>query len=174
MTSRESRNAADERRRYRGNEREDERRRRQSRQYKTSVDRDHIDRLGAMQSKAAAAAAERVPPEPLRLPRGSVRALVTLLVACSCLWVFVGRQPVPGSLLELALATVAYYFALRRGGAKPPVAPYADGGSAQYSRTSSAGTGRAHMRCQRVSCTTGCAQGRPSGGGAGMSMSRAR
>lgn len=147
MTSRESRNAADERRRYRGEERDDERRRHQSRQYKTSVDRENrAARLGGMKTRAEAAAAERVPPEPLRLPRGSVRAMVTLLVASACLVVFLRRQPVPGSLLELALATVAYYFALRRtSGAKPLAVPYAEGGSAQYSRTSSTGAAPLYM-----------------------------
>ena len=57
--------------------------------------------------------AARQLPEPLYLPRGSIRALTALTMAASC-WVRIltGRD-VPGSLLSLLLTIVGYYFGFR-------------------------------------------------------------
>jgi hypothetical protein len=56
-------------------------------------------------------------PEPLFLPKGSIRALTTLEMAGAC-WLLVYRGlPVPGFLLGLLLAMVGYYFGFRKGGA---------------------------------------------------------
>lgn len=56
---------------------------------------------------------EKELPEPLYLPRGSIRALVALMLAGSC-WamIFLGRDP-PSYLLSLILAVLGYYFAYR-------------------------------------------------------------
>ncbi len=51
---------------------------------------------------------------PLGLPRGSIRALVTLAVAASCWVLMIGDQPVPHYLLNLLLAIVGYYFGFRQ------------------------------------------------------------
>ncbi len=63
----------------------------------------------------AALVAEDAPdlPEPLYLPRGSIRAGVALLMAgVSWLLIAAGR-PVPGPLLSLLLTIVGYYFGFR-------------------------------------------------------------
>ncbi len=53
-------------------------------------------------------------PEPLYLPRGSIRALVALSLAGAC-WVLVGlARPLPESLLALLLTVLGYYFGFRR------------------------------------------------------------
>ena len=53
-------------------------------------------------------------PEPLYLPKGSVRALVTLLLAVSC-WILVFRStPVPAYLFSLLLTIIGYYFGFRQ------------------------------------------------------------
>jgi DNA-directed RNA polymerase subunit RPC12/RpoP len=52
-------------------------------------------------------------PEPLYLPRGSIRALVGLAMAVSC-WVLIfAARDVPSSLLSLMLTILGYYFAFR-------------------------------------------------------------
>lgn len=58
---------------------------------------------------------EKELPEPLYLPRGSIRATVTILVAMSSWILFVAGRDVPGYLLSLLLAVIGYYFAFRRG-----------------------------------------------------------
>jgi hypothetical protein len=55
-------------------------------------------------------------PEPLHMPRGSIRALVTLLMAGSC-WAMVLRgREVPDYLFSLLLAAIGYYFGFRAEG----------------------------------------------------------
>jgi len=53
-------------------------------------------------------------PEPLYLPKGSIRALVTMVVAVAC-WVlmFQGKD-VPGYLFSLLATIIGYYFGFRR------------------------------------------------------------
>ena len=59
------------------------------------------------------AAAKEIP-EPLFLPRGSIRALVTIAMALSCwILIFTGRD-VPGYLLGLLLTIIGYYFGFRK------------------------------------------------------------
>ncbi|MDG6225271.1 MAG: zf-TFIIB domain-containing protein [Candidatus Thermoplasmatota archaeon] len=57
--------------------------------------------------------ADRGKEEPLNLPRGSVRSLITLIF-CGTLWlmIFTGK-PAPPFLLETILIVFGYYFALR-------------------------------------------------------------
>jgi len=56
---------------------------------------------------------DRKMPEPLYLPRGSVRAFATLFLS-ACTWILVVRRyDVPGYLLSLLLAMVGYYFGFR-------------------------------------------------------------
>ena len=51
--------------------------------------------------------------EPLRMPKGSIRAAVTIAMAVSC-WVLIARGvDVPTYLLSILLATVGYYFGFR-------------------------------------------------------------
>jgi hypothetical protein len=53
-------------------------------------------------------------PEPLYLPNGSIRAVVTLMLAlASWILLLLGRE-VPGYLLGLILTIVGYYFGLRK------------------------------------------------------------
>ena len=52
-------------------------------------------------------------PEPLFLPKGSIRAGVAILMACSCWWLVVFDKDVPGYLLGLLLTVLGYYFAFR-------------------------------------------------------------
>lgn len=53
-------------------------------------------------------------PEPLYLPRGSIRSLVTLLMAAVC-WIRIGLdRPVPDWLFSLVLTIVGYYFGFRQ------------------------------------------------------------
>jgi hypothetical protein len=67
-------------------------------------------------------------PEPLHLPKGSIRALTTLLTAGTC-WLLVYRgQPIPGCLLGLLLAMIGYYFGFRKGHAAPHAVAPASGG----------------------------------------------
>jgi hypothetical protein len=54
-------------------------------------------------------------PEPLNLPRGSIRALVTLALAFTCWRLIQFHRPVPPGLLTLMATTVGYYFAMRKG-----------------------------------------------------------
>ncbi len=53
-------------------------------------------------------------PEPLHLPRGSIRALVAISLATTC-WILVGQgRALPESLLSLLLTVLGYYFGFRR------------------------------------------------------------
>ena len=53
-------------------------------------------------------------PEPLFLPKGSIRAMVTIAMAVSCwILIFTGKV-VPGYLLSLLLAIIGYYFGFRK------------------------------------------------------------
>ncbi len=52
-------------------------------------------------------------PEPLHMPRGSIRAIVALGVGACCWVTFVLGREIPGAMLGLALTTVSYYFAFR-------------------------------------------------------------
>jgi len=53
-------------------------------------------------------------PEPLFLPRGSVRAVVTVVMAACCwIMVFAGNE-VPGYLLSLLATIIGYYFGFRK------------------------------------------------------------
>ena len=56
--------------------------------------------------------AENVP-EPLFLPKGSIRAGVAMLMAASCWWLVIRDKDVPGYLLGLLLTILGYYFAFR-------------------------------------------------------------
>mgnify|MGYP001547186084 FL=1 len=52
-------------------------------------------------------------PEPLFLPRGSIRSAVTVILAVSC-WVLIAREkPVPPWHFSLLLTVVGYYFGFR-------------------------------------------------------------
>jgi hypothetical protein len=53
-------------------------------------------------------------PEPLHLPRGSVRSLTTLLVLLPVVGLLLQGRPVPGYALSLLLTLIGYYFALQR------------------------------------------------------------
>ena len=53
-------------------------------------------------------------PEPLYLPRGSIRALSTMALAGSSWVMILWGQEVPQYLFGLLLGTIAYYFALRQ------------------------------------------------------------
>jgi len=52
-------------------------------------------------------------PEPLHLPRGSIRALTALGMAVSCWALIVQGRDVPGSLLSVLLTVIGYYFGFR-------------------------------------------------------------
>ncbi len=53
-------------------------------------------------------------PEPLFMPRGSIRALVTIIIAfASWILIFTGRN-IPGYVLNLLLAMTGHYFAFRK------------------------------------------------------------
>ena len=52
-------------------------------------------------------------PEPLHLPRGSIRALVAIAASASAWALIFMDKDVPGSLLSLILAVLAYYFGFR-------------------------------------------------------------
>jgi hypothetical protein len=57
--------------------------------------------------------------EPLNLPRGSIRAMVTIAVSGAC-WIFViTGKAVPAFLLSLTLTIIGYYFGLRSETARP-------------------------------------------------------
>lgn len=59
-------------------------------------------------------------PEPLFLPRGSIRALVTLGLSFT-VWRLAHRGlPVPQNILTLVLTMTGYYFAMRRAGVAAP------------------------------------------------------
>ncbi len=49
-------------------------------------------------------------PEPLFMPRGSIRALVTILTALSSWILMLTGRDVPGYVLSLLLSTIGYYF----------------------------------------------------------------
>jgi len=77
-----------------------------SRRYKVMLDKDT--------GKAGFIEVDRKEiPEPLFLPKGSVRAIVTIAIALTC-WIlfFVGKE-VPSYLLSLLLAIIGYYFGFR-------------------------------------------------------------
>lgn len=75
-------------------------------------------RYGVMLDKATGKAglvdlSAEVVPEPLYLPKGSIRALVTLTLAFSC-WILILRgEHVPGYLFSLMLTVIGYYFGFR-------------------------------------------------------------
>ena len=52
-------------------------------------------------------------PEPLFLPRGSIRASVTMLLAFACWILIFAGKTVPGYHLNLLLAIIGYYFGFR-------------------------------------------------------------
>jgi hypothetical protein len=52
-------------------------------------------------------------PEPLWIPKGSIRALVALAMAISCWYLILTGQPVPGYLFGLLLTSIGYYFGFR-------------------------------------------------------------
>ncbi|MFH0962609.1 MAG: hypothetical protein V2A58_01210 [Planctomycetota bacterium] len=56
---------------------------------------------------------ERTIPEPLYLPTGSIRAIATLSMACSCWVMIVARSDVPPYLFSLLLAILGFYFGSR-------------------------------------------------------------
>jgi tryptophan-rich sensory protein len=57
---------------------------------------------------------DREIPEPLYLPRGSLRGLATIAIcACSWIMIFIGRD-VPSYLFSLILAIIGYYFGFRQ------------------------------------------------------------
>jgi DNA-directed RNA polymerase subunit RPC12/RpoP/uncharacterized membrane protein YfcA len=57
---------------------------------------------------------EKVLPEPLYLPRGSIRAVSTLIVAITC-WILIFKgTDVPNYLLGLLLTVIGYYFGFRK------------------------------------------------------------
>ena len=53
-------------------------------------------------------------PEPLYLPRGSIRAVSTLTVAFSCWILIIKGRDVPNYLLGLLLTVIGYYFGFRK------------------------------------------------------------
>ncbi len=53
-------------------------------------------------------------PEPLYLPKGSIRALVTMAAALSCWMLIIMGREVPGYLLSLLLTIIGYYFGFRK------------------------------------------------------------
>jgi DNA-directed RNA polymerase subunit RPC12/RpoP len=53
-------------------------------------------------------------PPPLFIPRGSIRAMVALMLSFCALVLVVRGREVPAYLLSLLLTTVAYYFGFRR------------------------------------------------------------
>ena len=52
-------------------------------------------------------------PEPLYLPKGSIRALTTILIAASSWIVIFGGRDVPGYLFGLLLTIIGYYYGFR-------------------------------------------------------------
>lgn len=65
-------------------------------------------------------------PEPLGLPRGSIRALVALAVSATCWWLIFRSASLPAALVSLVLAIIGYYFGLRSGRAVyAPASPQA-------------------------------------------------
>ena len=56
---------------------------------------------------------ERTIPEPLYLPRGSIRAITTLSMAISCWIMVLAGRDVPSYLFSLLLAILGYYFGFR-------------------------------------------------------------
>ena len=55
----------------------------------------------------------RAIPEPLYLPRGSIRAIATISMALSCWIMILAGQDVPATLFSLLLAILGYYFGFR-------------------------------------------------------------
>ncbi len=62
--------------------------------------------------------ARTAPPEPLYLPRGSVRSAATLILFLSTWIVLLSGRDAPGYVLDLLLAIVGYYFALRQASSR--------------------------------------------------------
>jgi hypothetical protein len=58
-------------------------------------------------------------PEPLGLPRGSVRAIVSLATALACWLLVLVGQDVPAYLLSLLLTIIGYYFGFRADARMP-------------------------------------------------------
>lgn len=58
--------------------------------------------------------AGKAKPEPLFLPKGSVRATVTITCAVSCWYLIFTDQNVPTHLFGLLLAIIGYYFGFRQ------------------------------------------------------------
>jgi hypothetical protein len=51
---------------------------------------------------------------PLGLPKGSIRAITTILLAISCWLLVLLNRTIPGYLLSLLLTVIGYYFAFRK------------------------------------------------------------
>ena len=58
--------------------------------------------------------AKKEAPEPLFLPRGSIRALVTIALSFSCWLIILTGKDVPGYLFSLLLTIIGYYFGFRK------------------------------------------------------------
>ncbi len=52
-------------------------------------------------------------PEPLYLPKGSIRALTAIAIAGACWGMIFTQKDVPGVLFSLILAIIGYYFGFR-------------------------------------------------------------
>lgn len=77
------------------------------RRYKVMLDRE-TGKAGFIE------AAEKEIPEPLFLPKGSIRALVTVAMSLSCWLLIFAAKDVPGYLLSLLLTIIGYYFGFRK------------------------------------------------------------
>jgi hypothetical protein len=56
---------------------------------------------------------ERPRPEPLGLPKGSIRALIALVMTATCAALVAQGRDVPPALISLLLAIIAFYFGFR-------------------------------------------------------------
>src|SRR3989475_11606743 len=72
-------------------------------------------------SAVATPLATRIP-EPLRLPRGSVRGTIPLLVTAAYAYLLLQDKPVPSVLVNSVVVVIAFYFG-SRAAAGPPVPP---------------------------------------------------
>jgi len=61
-------------------------------------------------------------PEPLRLPRGSVRGTIALIVTATYAYLLLQDKPVPSVLVNSVVVVIAFYFG-SRAAAGPPVPP---------------------------------------------------
>ena len=74
--------------------------------YRVMLDED-TGRVGFLEQAA------REIPEPLYLPKGSIRALTAIAMAVSCWALIFMSRDVPGALLSLVLTIIGYYFGFR-------------------------------------------------------------